>query len=86
MSGVTHFERRDRQKLIHPSCCLCGKKIKGTPRALSGEKGEKWYEDWFAHIESDLTNPAKCLPPRSEQLRAALDTAALVAGEYRRNK
>lgn len=86
MAGVTHFERRDRQKLIHAECGLCLKRIKGTPRKLAGELGEKWYRDWMDHIEEHLMNPAKCLPPRIEHVRLALETAAAVAREYDRNK
>lgn len=84
MSGVTHFERRDRQKTTYAECRFCKKQIKGTPRKLSGLKGHEWVENWLKHIRDHFGIP-KDLGEIS-RLDAALRTAMSVAREHDRNK
>lgn len=84
MSGVTHFERRDRQKTTYAECRFCGKKIKGTPGRLAGEKGYEWVENWMQHIRNHFDIPENL--GALARLDAALRTAMSVAREYDRNK
>lgn len=82
MSGVTHFERRDRHKFVHAECLFCGTKIKGTPRQLSGAKGEDWQRGWLEHIRDHILEHGTTL----QNLNDALNTAMSVAREHDRNK
>ncbi len=86
MSGVTHFERRDRQKMVHDECRFCGKKIKGTPRSLSGGRGDTWMAGWLAHIRDHMLDTPKDWGTPLDHLDAALRTAMSVAREFDRNK
>lgn len=84
MSGVTHFERRDRQKKTYAECRFCRKKIKGTPKKLAGSKGDEWQENWLQHIRNHFDIPRDL--GELARLDAALRTAMSVAREFDRNK
>lgn len=85
MSGVTHFERRDRQKTTYAECHFCGKKIKGTPRSLAGERGHTWVSGWVGHLRDHLLDGPDG-PGHLGNIEGALRTAMSVAREYDRNK
>lgn len=84
--SVTHFERRDRQKMVYAECRFCGKKIKGTPKTLAGVKGADWELKWLAHIRDHMMNTPRDWGTPLDHLDAALRTAMSVAREYDRNK
>lgn len=86
MSGVTHFERRDRQKMVYSECRFCWKKIRATPRMLAGPKGDDWQTKWLAHIRDHMMDAPKDWGTSLDHLDAALRTAMSVAREYDRNK
>jgi hypothetical protein len=86
MSGVTHFERRDRQAFVHAECRFCGKKVKGTPKGLAGGRGDAWMQGWLNHIRDHMLDAPKDWGTSLDHLDAALRTAMSVAREYDRNK
>lgn len=85
MSGVTHFERRDRQKMVYATCRLCKKKIKATPRSLAGERGHLWTDGWVEHLRVHLFDSLEGAV-NIDNVEKALYTAMNVALEYARNK
>lgn len=82
MSGVTHFERRDRTAFVHCTCHFCDKKIKATPRMLAGEKRKEWENQWLEHIKRHMAKD----PMNWEMLDMALRTAMSVEYESERNR
>lgn len=59
MSGVTHFERRDRagRKKVHPSCPFCAKVYRTTPKVIFSAGGPTKYIDAFKqHLMDHLDN------------------------------
>jgi hypothetical protein len=82
MSGVTHFERRDRQKFIHDVCHFCGKVIKGTPKKLAGSNGDDWEFFWLSHVRDHILQ----FGMTADNLDKAMRTAMAVAREFDRNK
>jgi hypothetical protein len=68
--------------MVYDECLFCGKKIKGTPRMLAGEKGLKWQENWLKHISDHLM----AAPKTPENVEGALWSAMSVAREFDRNK
>lgn len=58
MSGVTHFERRDRAgraKKEHPRCPFCNDKWQCTPRAIAKASGPiKYIEAFQQHLMDHL--------------------------------
>lgn len=85
MSGVTHFERRDRQKMTYAVCHFCERKIKGTPKGLAGERGHTWVAGWIGHLRDHLLDSPEG-PGHIGNIEGALRTAMSVAREYDRNK
>jgi hypothetical protein len=85
MSGVTHFERRDRQKRIHVECHFCGKKIKTTPRGIAGPRGDTWLGGWIGHLRDHLLDGPEG-PGHIGNIEAALRMAMSVWAEFDRNR
>lgn len=87
MSGVTHFERRDRARRNYATCGFaCGKKIKATPRQLAGDKRGEWERKWIVHLRDHLCNPPKDWGTPIDHIETALRTAMEVAVESDRNR
>jgi hypothetical protein len=85
MSGVTHFERRDRQKRVCSSCHFCGKLIKTSPRKIAGVLGDTWVEGWIGHLRDHLLDAPEG-PGHIGNIEAALRTAMNIWAEYDRNR
>lgn len=77
--GVTHFERRDRQKREPEVCQVCNDPIKATPRMLAGPKRRVWMEKWVAHLRDHILGSPSLI---EESIR----TAFIVAEESERNR
>lgn len=84
MSGVTHFERRDRagRKKVHPTCPFCAKTFRTTPKTIFKAGGPSAYVDSFLYHMMDHLHEAESIRDYGKVKQALEAMGSFTVGVY----